>query len=106
MDLSQIREHLPLIIGVTVGLVWIVNKAASGYKAAKEFVAHTVDEKLPAAIKASLNNGIGEMMTRLNAEQDKRWLEAMEKAFRDHEVREDAKLERTIDRMRKRKARA
>jgi len=47
-------------------------------------------------IRAALGNGIGDMMKKLNAEQDARWLAAMRQEFVAHEHREEEQTQKAI----------
>jgi hypothetical protein len=90
---ANLSEHFFVAILIVSAFIWGIYRLArlviETRKAAKDFIAHVVDERVPAVIKAALSNGISEMIVRLNAEQDRRWSEAMQQAFRDHEKRED-----------------
>ena len=65
--------------------------------AAKEFVIHVIDERLPASIKAALNNGISDMVRQMNAEQDKRWGDTLRAEFAAHELREKESVQTLVE---------
>lgn len=100
-DSSFLTEHLPALGLAAVALWWIASRVIQTRNAAKQFVAHIVDERMPKAIKDALHNGIRDMVTTLNAEQDRRWSDSMHTAFREHEERENASVTKAIESARK-----
>lgn len=98
--ITAVSNNTYLVIGVTVGLVWVIQKAIALRKEAKSFVAHVVEEKMPEAIKASLKNGIQELVDRKNAEQETRMVKYIDECFHKHETREEAHLEKLIAELR------
>lgn len=97
MDLAPVQEHLALLVMVTVGAVWVINKALALSKSAKSFVSHVVDERVPDSIKKSLNNGIQELVDRKNAEQETRMVKYIQECFKEHEHREEQNIERLLN---------
>lgn len=85
------------VYGVYRSIRWMMETRA----AADEYVTHVVDERVPKIIKDSLSNGISEMIIRLNLEQDKRWADAMARAFREHEERETTQVRTAMEESRK-----
>lgn len=88
-----------LTVFVAVGgwvLYRAVRTAMEIRQSAKEFVTHVLEERLPVVIKQVLSNGVSDLMVKLNQEQDKRWRESMETAFREHEVRENEQVNRAL----------
>lgn len=95
--IAAVSEHGLLLVGVAVGLVWVIQKAIALRREAKEFVAHVVDERMPEAIKASLKNGIQELVDKKNAEQEGRMVKYIQQCFKDHEEREDANIAKLME---------
>jgi len=64
---SLTQNNITLIVALAVGLSWVAGKVRAAIGAAKEFVVHVVDERVPLVvketIKATLGNGLKDMVT-------------------------------------------
>lgn len=90
------KDHITLIVVLAVGLSWFAGKVKSVVKEAREFVAHVVDERVPEAvrstIKATLGNGLRDMVT-----------DVVSRAIDRHAVEERAYLDAAFERERARR---
>jgi hypothetical protein len=50
-----------------------------------------------AEIKSALSNGISDMVSRMNKEQDERWIAGLRQVISDHERHEESNMRRLIE---------
>ena len=84
-----ILEHLPIFLGLGVvifgALYVVVRKVFALYNAAKEFVSHAVDEKMPASVVQALEDRAPAIFDKVVAER-----------LAKHEEVEELKLESAL----------
>ncbi|GAO01918.1 hypothetical protein [Anaeromyxobacter sp. PSR-1] len=68
--IADIKEHLTLLVGAGLGIYWIVKRVTEAIRAAKGFVNHAVDERMPQIIKSTLSNGGGEIIRKIVREEN------------------------------------
>jgi hypothetical protein len=85
----NILEHLPIFLGLGAvifgALYFIIRKVFALYNTAKEFIAHAVDEKMPASIVTALEDRAPAIFDKVVAER-----------LAKHEEVEELKLEKAL----------
>jgi len=107
-----IMEHLPtfLIIAAVLvtSLVWVVKKIMDSFNAAKEFIAHAVEEKMPTAVTTAIEEKAPPIFDKVVADRLERHEEVEEQKltnalntvrndFESSSLKRDAKLKEGFD---------
>lgn len=94
--IDTVGEHFYLLIGIALGLYWIIKRIIESVNAAKSFVNHAIDERMPQKIKDTLSNGGGEIIRKIvrdaNDEQSRLHTKELEDRFVKHEAQEEQRF--------------